>query len=398
MRLPPSGHDVERAVEEALELHSGSDLGALAAGVAELSRLFTRQKHSPPHDYLADEVLRSSYLAYFFPVNLAKVRAVLGELPREQEGSSSSPGPVRVLDLGSGPGPAAIGCLTWLRGQDRARDRPIELVLVDRAEPALALARDLVAAYRQDHVAVHTIRADLERRAWLRHLPSGQPGGYHLIVLGNCLNELYRTSRDACTRRAKLVEACLELLSPHGSLIVLEPASRPESRALHRVRDQLLARRVCNVYSPCLRDQPCPALEREDDWCHEERLWTPPRTVAAIDGRVGFIKDALKFSYLVLRRDGRTIARRHPDTYRVVSELRVLKGERRAWLCNAAGRQEVGRLDRERSEANAPVDQWHRGAIVRVDEIARKDVPAGVRSVGRIRAGTPVRLLRAVDE
>ena len=113
---------------------------------------------------------------------------------------------------------------------------------------------------------------------------------------------------------------------------------------------------------------------------------------------VGFIKDALKFSYLVLRRDGRTIVSRHPNTYRVVSELRVLKGEQRAWLCNAAGRHEVGRLDRERSEDNAALEHWHRGAIVQVDEIVRKDVAAGVRSVGRIRAGTRVGVLRAVDE
>ncbi len=391
-------HDVERAIEEVLNLRSGADIGSLAAGVADLSRLFTREKQVPSRDYLTDEKLRNSYLAYFFPVNLAKVRAVLGELPRVQEGGPSSARAFRVLDLGSGPGPATVACLTWLHDQGRARDGPVEVVLVDRAGPALAMARDVIAACRQGQVAVHTIRADLERRAWLRGLPSGPSGTYDLIVVGNCLNELYRTSRDACARRAKLLEVCLDLLHPEGSLIVIEPASRPESRALHRVRDRLLEGRICNVYSPCLRDQPCPALEREDDWCHEERPWTPPWAVEAIDARVGFIKDALKFSYLVLRRDGRTIVRRHPESYRVVSELRTLKGEQRAWLCNAAGRHEVGRLDRERSEENAAIDRWHRGAIVRVEEIVRKDVPAGVRSVGRIRAGTRVELLKASED
>lgn len=392
MHLPSAGRDVERAIEGVLNLRSGSDVRSLAEGVAELSQLFTRHKQSPPYDYLTDERLTSSYLAYFFPVSLAKVRAVLGELPHDREGTPPSPHPVRVLDLGSGPGPAALACLTWLRG-----DRPIEAVLVDRAEPALALARDLIEACRQDRVSIHVIRADLERRAWLKGLPTGEAGTYDLIVVGNVLNELYRTSRDACARRAKLLETCLERLTPDGSLIVIEPASRAEARALHLVRDRLLARRICNVYSPCLRDQPCPALERADDWCHEERSWTPPWIVGAIDGHVGFIKDALKFSYLVLRCDGRTIVPRHPETYRIVSELRTLKGEQRAWLCNEAGRHEVGRLDREASQGNAAVDQWHRGAIVRVEEIERKDVPAGVRSVGRIRKGTRVRILRGIE-
>lgn len=398
MHLPSPGHDAERAIGEVLNLRSGADIGPLAVGVAELSRLFTRHKGVPSRDYLASAKLRESYLAYFFPLTVAKVLAVLGELPGDQERIPSSARAARVLDLGSGPGPGAVACLTWLRDEPRARRGPVELVLVDRAEPALALARDVIAACRQDQVAVHTIRADLERRAWVRGLPTGQSGTYDLIVVGNCMNELYRTSRDACARRAKLLEVCLELLNPDGSLIVIEPASRPESRALHRVRDHLLQRRICNVYSPCLRDQPCPALERDDDWCHEERPWKAPWAVEAIDAHVGFIKDALKFSYLVLRRDGRTIVRRDPETYRVVSELRTLKGEQRAWLCNAAGRHEVGRLDRERSEDNAAIDRWHRGAIVRVEEIVRKDVPAGVRSVGRIRAGTRVGLLRAIDD
>ncbi len=397
MHLPAPGHDAERAVEEVLDLRPGADIRSLAGGVAELSRLFTRRKQSPLQEYLNDVNLRRSYLAYFFPVNLAKVRAVLGELPRDRA-EPPPPRPARVLDLGSGPGPASVACLTWLRGERRAWGGPIELVLVDRAEPALSVARDVITACRQGEVTVHTIRADLERRAWLKGRPIGQPGTYDLIVLGHCLNELYRTSRDPCARRAKLLEVCLELLHPEGSLIVIEPASRPESRALHRVRDQVLERRLCNVYSPCLRDQPCPALAREDDWCHEERPWTAPWTVEAIDSHVGFIKDALKFSYLVLRRDGRTIVSRHAETYRVVSELRILKGEQRAWLCNEAGRHEVGRLDREGSQENAAIERWHRGAIVRVDEIVRKSVPVGVRSVGRIRAGTRVQLLRAIED
>lgn len=398
MSPPVRGPDHAQVIEDLLDLHPGADLGALAEGVAELSRLFTRHKGAPPSDYLARDTLGDSYLAYFFPVNAAKVQAVLGELPGDGAWHPSHPGPVRVLDLGSGPGAASVACLTWLRAEPRAWSGPVDLVLVDRAGAALATARRALAACHPGQVAIRTVRGDLERRAWLKGLPSAPRGTYDLIVLGNCLNELFRTSRDADARRARLLEVCLELLDPAGSLIVIEPASRPESRALHRVRDRVLERGICNVYSPCLRDRPCPALEREDDWCHEERSWSPPWPVPAIDARVGFIKDALKFSYLVLRRDGRTIVHRQPGTYRVVSELRALKGERRAWLCNADGRQEVGRLDREGTEANAAVNRWHRGAIVRVEEIERRNAPAGGRSLGRIRAGTRVQLLRPIDE
>ncbi len=75
-----------------------------------------------------------------------------------------------------------------------------------------------------------------------------------------------------------------------------------------------------------------------------------------IDRAVGFIKDALKFSYIVLRKDGLTIVDRALTDYRVVSERMVMKGEQRVWLCNEMGRQIVGRLDKERSELNAGFD------------------------------------------
>ena len=111
----------------------------------------------------------------------------------------------------------------------------------------------------------------------------------------------------------------------------------------------------------------------------------------AIDREVGFIKDALKFSYLMLRKDGLTVAERGRDVYRVVSEVMVMKGDRRAWLCNETGRPLVGRLDRARSEATAAFDRWHRGAIVRVEHIERR---AGI---GRIESSTRVELVRPVE-
>jgi hypothetical protein len=131
------------------------------------------------------------------------------------------------------------------------------------------------------------------------------------------------------------------------------------------------------------------------DWCHEERPWAAPQFVTAIDARVGFIKDALKFSYLLLRRDGRTIVPRSADVYRMVSELRVLKGEKRAWLCNEQGRPEVGRLDRHQTTANAAFDVAHRGAIVRISDIQRGERRGRPSTIGRISFDASVEIMRS---
>ena len=46
---------------------------ALCQSVAELSRLFTTARAERQRSYLDEASLRAGYLAYFLPVNLAKV-------------------------------------------------------------------------------------------------------------------------------------------------------------------------------------------------------------------------------------------------------------------------------------------------------------------------------------
>jgi ribosomal protein RSM22 (predicted rRNA methylase) len=369
----------------------------LAQAVAELSHLFTKGRAALPPKYLDDASRRAGYLAYFLPVNLAKVQALLDELPtdalREPAGR-----PVSVLDVGSGPGTGALAVLDWLQGQ--RIPHAVEIAAVDQSQPALRDAERLFEGYKRvvgaQSAVLVPIKADLEKSRRLEDLRAKQPDGFDLILAANVLNEVGDDTKDGLERRTAFTESLLGLLAPNGSLIVMEPALRESSRNLLRVRDALLAKQACTVYSPCLHDDPCPALVKADDWCHEERPWTPPAIVAAIDKEVGFIKDALKFSYVMLRKDGRTIVPRRSDVYRVVSELREMKGEKRAWLCNETGRPEIGRQDRLRSETNAAMDEWHRGAIVRISEIVRKERKGRETTVGRIPAEATVEIIKSV--
>lgn len=368
----------------------------LCQSVAELSRLFTKDRAERKRGYLDEEALRAGYLAYFLPVNLAKVQALLDELPAETLREPAGR-PLKVLDVGSGPGTAALAVLDWMRRQPGPQ-RAVEAMAVDQALPALQEAERLWRAYGQSSAGPPStlLRAhvNLERAGCVDAFKPEGP--FDLIVMANALSELWREARDTIGSRVTFVRGLLDLLMPHGALILMEPALRDTSRSLHQVRDRLLADGAATVYSPCLHDRPCPALIKADDWCHEERPWAPPAIVSAIDREVGFIKDALKFSYVILRKDGRTIVPRAPDRYRVVSELREMKGEKRAWLCNETGRPEVGRQDRLRSESNAGVDGWHRGAIVRISEIVRKTKDGQQSTLGRIEKSAEVEIVRPV--
>lgn len=382
-----TGEDVSHRLMAALRARHGEPDREVAQGVRTLSRLFTRERDALGSDYFADPALRRAYLLYFLPVNLAKVTSLLREMP------ALPARPLRILDVGSGPGVGALAVLGHFTQHGVAAHEGSEVIAVDRSRRALQEAEALweqvsVARRGRPSLRFHAVPLDLERPGarvlW-------KAGAFDLVILANSLNELFRSATDPIVRRVMLLESLLDALSPDGTCMIVEPALRETTRDLHHVRDRLVSARRATVYSPCLHEQPCPALARPDDWCHEERPWSPPPMLQAIDREVGFIKDALKFSYLMLRKDGLTVAERGPDVYRVVSEVMVMKGDRRAWLCNETGRPLVGRLDKARSEANASLDRWHRGAIVRVEHIERRA------TISRIESSTRVELVRPVE-
>jgi ribosomal protein RSM22 (predicted rRNA methylase) len=357
--------------------------------VGELSRLFTKERGHRNQAYLDDRLLGAAYLQYFLPVNLAKIQVLLNEMPTPEVGERFS-----VLDLGSGPGTGALAVLDWWH--QREMPHVLSVTAVDGSAVALGQARQLWDRYCQTaatrSIDLQTYKVDLERRAGLQQVR--QHGLFDLILVANCLNELYADVQDLIEMRASLVTEALSLMAPNGTMMILEPALRETSRTLHQVRDRLLQAKHCAVYSPCLHENGCPALINPYDWCHEERTWDPPAVIQEIDEQVGFIKDALKFSYLMLRKDGKTIVERRSDVYRVVSELREMKGEKRAWLCNEQGRQEVGRQDRLASAQNQAFDRWHRGAIVQIEKIAHKERGGKVSVLGRIKQDIAVAIIR----
>jgi SAM-dependent methyltransferase len=374
--------------------------GGLAQMVVNLSRLFTTIRATLPLHYLDDPAHASAYLSYFLPVNLSKIQILLDELP-EDGCMKASDHPMRVLDLGCGPGTGALALLDWLWNRRPEQAASVSVLASDTSPTPLRNTERLWDAYCRE-VGIssgglrcvegnleHPLKGDLGKQI-------ARGGPYELMIMANCLNEVFPASIDASTERAAVVAQLLPFLAPHGTIMIVEPALRHTARALHHMRNHLLKQGLCTVYSPCLHEGGCPALDHPDDWCHEERPWETPPAIAAIDRDVGFIKDALKFSYLLLRTDGRTIAMRSPQTFRVVSELRELKGEKRAWLCNETGRPEVGRLDRKASPQNAAVDSWHRGAIVQIERIVRKEREGKVSPVGRIESDSAVQIIRSV--
>ena len=147
------------------------------------------------------------------------------------------------------------------------------------------------------------------RRAWSSRIwrPGCRrsSGRFDLIVAAHLLGRAARRPRRGGTRGgAGGAGAGVggRLLAPGGTIVIIEPALRETSRELLAVRDLLLsqtAQPALDVVAPCFWAGPCPALERERDWCHDA---APVPSSPRVD-----------FSYLVLRERVSTHDRRRPD-------------------------------------------------------------------------------------
>jgi ribosomal protein RSM22 (predicted rRNA methylase) len=294
----------------------------------------------------------AAHALFFAPADAAKIMIPLAEL----HGRGLLPrGPLRVLDVGAGPGAMTLGALDFLhRAGHDARAR-ISVHAVDRDRDALRIYRGAVTELGQHlglDVEVTTEHVDLARQRV--HTPAAD-----LILIGSVLNEL-----DPAQSRALVVEH-LGLLAERGSLIIIEPALRETTRALHALRDAVVTGAGAHVFAPCVRQSaPCPALADERDWCHEDRPVRLPERTAKLAATTGLRSHGLKFAYLVLRRDGERLVAEADRAGRVVSQPRKSKGKRECYVCSEAGRSLVRVLKRNRSAANRDFERVRRGDVL----------------------------------
>lgn len=348
----PTSADVARLGERAAKLSAAYNAPADARGGRSVAR---------GHELL------SARLAFSFPRDVPKGAGAVRELVAC--GALAMKDGLRVLDIGAGMGATTFGAA---RALERAGARGvIDATWVDADGEAIAVGAAIAAA-RRDAVIVRatTVHGGVSRA-------SGD--GFDLVLMGQVLSEL-DAGDDEDARVAKhvaLVRDAMTRLAAGGSLVIVEPALRDRTRHLHRVRDALLAGPDApTLFAPCLHAAPCPALASEGDWCHEDLAVDLPAWLVPIARAAGLRYQGLTFSYLVLRRDAKTLSSipARGARLRVVSDPLVSKGKREIFVCGelgrdgatVAGRARATRLDRDRSETNAVWQHARRGDLLAI--------------------------------
>ncbi|MFI1645874.1 small ribosomal subunit Rsm22 family protein [Streptomyces avidinii] len=289
-----------------------STLGRLLDGLpqkqaaAAVERLIASYRGQTPTDapVLRDRSDVAAYAAYRMPATFEAVRSALDGL------ADAAPdwAPASHVDVGGGTGAA-----TW--AVDATWGGPRETTVLDWAEPALALGRELAAASTSE-----VLRGAAWRRAVIGaglSLPEAD-----LVTVSYVLGELTPQARTAVVAEAARAGQ---------AVVLIEPGTPEGYLRIREARDQLIAAGL-RIAAPCPHDGTCP-IEVGQDWCHFSARVSRSSLHRQVKGGSLPYEDE-KFSYVAATRFPT-----EPATSRITRKPQIRKGLVLLELC---GPEEAG--------------------------------------------------------
>ncbi len=351
-----------------VNLKSSRQLKRVAEIVSAMSEYFTRKnlrKEFVFYDYLSNAEVQLGYLVYFTTTNLLKVHVPLNEISYSNFFKGKTK--FEILDIGTGLGTVVMGTIIWMHENIKYfKNVEVKFVALDKVEQNIKKFQENLDVFLNElkNHYQKTIKITIEPAIFdIEHAFEMFHKRFDLITVANTLNEV------AYEKRNKLLRLINAGIKDDGFVILIEPALMTTSRDLLDFRDKMI-KQGFYIYSPCLRNSNCPALQTEKDWCHTEVKWKRPEFIRQIDLVSGNYRRTLKFSYIVAsKRDVNLIdfiigERNFKDYFRVVSQLIVEKGKKHCYLCNEMGRLHCIKLDRANSRENEIFDEIERYDII----------------------------------
>jgi len=296
-------HDLLIRIPQLISLWRGNKKGGSltskelkTAGDAlfSLQRGLTGNRQLAGDGYMNDSALLGAYLLYYWPVSY--MQTALAASCSSKFFTVPEHRPLRILDLGSGPGPASCALADHLWHSSPGIQK-MEFMLADSSGKALELAAELLqrrtTAYGTVQVSTRIVNLEQNINTCL------DSDSYDIIIMSHVLNELWNGSVDRISRRGALLEEAAGHLSPKGILFLSEPALLETSRSLLAVRDMLVSKGFTILF-PCSDSAPCPALTAgPNHTCHAEIAWQPVEPVASLAKTAGLDRESVKMSFII---------------------------------------------------------------------------------------------------
>ncbi|MFD3620806.1 small ribosomal subunit Rsm22 family protein [Streptomyces sp. NPDC058676] len=268
-----------------------------------VDRLISNYRGATPTNapILRDRADVAAYAAYRMPATFEAVHSALEAFT--QAAPDWAPG--SHVDVGGGTGAA-----TWAVSATWPGERPV--TVLDWAEPALALGREVAAA----NPALRN--ADWQRARIGSALTLDSTD---LVTVSYVLNEL--TAPD----RVALVDAAANAAQ---AVVIVEPGTPDGYARVIEARDRLIAAGF-RVAAPCPHSAACPIVPGED-WCHFSARVSRSSLHRQVKGGSLPYEDE-KFAYVAAARFPTA-----PAPSRVVRRPQIRKGQVLLDLCEPEGR------------------------------------------------------------
>ncbi|WP_369213522.1 small ribosomal subunit Rsm22 family protein [Streptomyces flavofungini] len=266
-----------------------------------VDRLIASYRGQTPTDapILRDRADVAAYAAYRMPATFEAVCSALGALA---DAVPEEWAPGSHVDIGGGTGAA-----TWAVAETWRGERPV--TVLDWAEPALALGRELVAAVPQ-------LRSVRWQRARIGAAPAIEDAD--LVTVSYVLKEL--TEGD----RRSVVDAAA---AAGRAVVIVEPGTPDGYARIIEARDRLIDAGF-RIAAPCPHSAACP-IEPGTDWCHFSARVSRSSLHRQVKGGSLAYEDE-KFSYVAATRFDPV-----PPANRVVRRPQIRKGQVLLDLCAA---------------------------------------------------------------
>ncbi|MFG2571712.1 small ribosomal subunit Rsm22 family protein [Streptomyces sp. NPDC048481] len=263
-----------------------------------VDRLIASYRGATPTDapILRDRADVAAYAAYRMPATFEAVRSALEAFAD----AAAEWTPDSHVDVGGGTGAA-----TWAVNATWPGARPV--TVLDWAEPALALGREVAAA----HPALGDVRWQRARINASLTLEDTD-----LVTVSYVLNEL------AAPDRAALVDAAA---SAARAVVIVEPGTPDGYARVIEARDRLIASGF-RVAAPCPHSAACP-IAPGSNWCHFSARVSRSSLHRQVKGGSLPYEDE-KFSYVAAARFPVS-----PAASRVVRRPQIRKGQVLLDLC-----------------------------------------------------------------
>ncbi|WCH91180.1 small ribosomal subunit Rsm22 family protein [Streptomyces moderatus] len=290
--VPPSAETLRSALATLLD-----DLPPRQAAQA-VDRLIANYRGATPTDapILRDRADVAAYAAYRMPATFEAVHSALEAFARTVPDWT----PATHTDVGGGTGAA-----TWAVSTTWPGERSV--TVLDWAEPALAIGREIAAADP-------TLDKARWQRARIDSTLTLDPTD--LVTVSYVLNEL--TARD----RATLLDT---VASAARTVVIVEPGTPDGYTRVIEARDRLIAAGF-RIAAPCPHSAACPIVPGTD-WCHFSARVSRSSLHRRIKGGSLAYEDE-KFSYVAATRLPAT-----PAPARVVRKPQIRKGQVLLDLC-----------------------------------------------------------------